>query len=415
MNQKVKEKQIRYLLFLFYLFICCFSIRMTEIQISAMQLDTNEENNRESNQTKLEDTFDITAPSYILMEASSGKIICEKEADMQKSPASITKIMTLLLIFEEIDKGKLRLEDKVVTSAYAKSMGGSQVFLEEGEEQTVDTLLKCITVASGNDASVAMAEKIAGSEEAFVKCMNEKAKSLGLVHTHFTDCCGLTDSKEHYTCAKDIAIMAKELITKYPKIYDYTKIWMDTIIHTTAKGSKEFTLSSTNKLLKQYPYTTGLKTGSTSLAKFCFCATARNNNIDLIAVVMACPSPKDRFLDAKHLLEYGYEKVKLYEDKKEYKRIIPVKKGIEEQVMIKTNEPFRYFDLTGSDLSKITQKMECKEKIEAPVKKGEKVGRVVYYLNQQEIGENPIVCTVDLQQAFFQDVLKKIMRWFLMG
>ncbi len=180
--------------------------------------------------------------------------------------------MTLLLTFEALEKGRIKLEDEVTTSAYAKSMGGSQVFffLEEGEIQTVDTLIKCITVASGNDASVAMAEYVAGSEAEFVNMMNEKAASLGMNNTHFLDCCGLSSDSAHHTTARDVAIMSRELITRYPQIYNYTKIWMEDITHVTRQGSKPFTLSSTNKLLKQYQWTTGLKTGSTNAAKYCF-------------------------------------------------------------------------------------------------------------------------------------------------
>ena len=201
--------------------------------------------------------MEISSPSAILMEASTGTVLFEKKPDEIRSPASITKIMTLLLIFDTLDSGRIKLTDEVTTSEHAKSMGGSQVFLEEGEIQTVDTLIKCVTVASGNDAAVAMAEYIAGSEPEFVNQMNQKAASLGMTNTHFTDCCGLTSDSEHHTTARDVAIMSRELITKYPQIYDYTKIWMEDITHVTRQGSKSFTLSSTNKLLKQYQWTTG--------------------------------------------------------------------------------------------------------------------------------------------------------------
>ena len=193
----------------------------------------------------------VSAPSAVLLEASTGKVICEKDADRVCSPASITKIMTLLLIFEALEKGQLKLTDEVITSEHAQSMGGSQVFLETGELQTVDTLIKCIAVASGNDAAVAMAEHIAGSEEAFVEMMNRKAEELSMTNTHFVDCCGLTDDDAHHTTARDVAVMSRELVTRYPDIYQYTGIWMEDITHTTARGSTPFTLSSTNKLLKK--------------------------------------------------------------------------------------------------------------------------------------------------------------------
>ena len=210
----------------------------------------------------------VSAPSVVLMEASTGQVIYEKDADTQGSPASITKIMTLILIFDALESGKISMEDEVVTSAYAKSMGGSQVFLEEGEKQTVETMIKCIVIASGNDASVAMAEYIAGSEQEFVRMMNERAAGLGMTGTHFVDCCGLTEDPAHVTTARDIALMSRELINRYPKIHDYSTIWMDTITHVTKQGSKEFGLSNTNKLLKMATnfQVTGLKTGSTSIA-----------------------------------------------------------------------------------------------------------------------------------------------------
>lgn len=244
----------------------------------------------------------ITAKAAILMEADTGTVIYEKNATERLSPASITKVMTLILIFDAIESGQITLQDEVTTSAYAKSMGGSQVFLEEGEKQTVETLIKCIVVASGNDASVAMAEYICGSEAEFVNRMNERAAGLGMAETHFEDCCGLTESATHLTSAKDVALMSRELITKYPQIHDYSSIWMENIVHVTEKGSSEFGLANTNKLLKQYEYCNGLKTGSTSIAKYCLSATATKDGISLIAVVMAAPDYKVRFSEAKAML-----------------------------------------------------------------------------------------------------------------
>ena len=248
----------------------------------------------------------ISSPSVILIESSTGEVIYEQSSTERRSPASITKIMTLLLTFEAIDSGRISLTDQVITSEHASSMGGSQVYLAQGETQTLDTMIKCIAISSGNDASVAVAEHIAGSEEAFVALMNEKAAELGMVDTHFEDCCGLSDSDNHYTSAKDVAIMSRELTVKYPDIFRYTTIWMEDITHETRQGTSTFTLSSTNKLLKQYQWTTGLKTGSTSKAKYCFSATASKDGIDLIAVVMGAPDYKTRFGDAQALLTYGF-------------------------------------------------------------------------------------------------------------
>ena len=196
--------------------------------------------------------LELASPSVVLMESSTGQILYEKNADEQRSPASITKIMTLILIFDELEKGTLELTDQVTTSAHAISMGGSQVFLEEGEQQSVETLIKCIVIASGNDASVTMAEHIAGSEPEFVSRMNARAKELGMEHTNFEDCCGLTDSSNHYTTAHDVALMSRELITHYPQILNYSSIWMEDITHVTRQGSKPFTLSNTNKLVRSY-------------------------------------------------------------------------------------------------------------------------------------------------------------------
>ena len=229
----------------------------------------------------------VSSPSVILIESSTGQVIYELNSTERRSPASITKIMTLLLTFEAIHQGKISLTDQVTTSEYASSMGGSQVYLAAGETQTLDTMIKCIAVSSGNDASVAVAEHIAGSEEAFVDMMNKKAEELGMADTRFEDCCGLTDSDGHYTSALDVATMSRELTTKYPEVFDYTTIWMEDITHETRQGTSNFTLSSTNKLLKQYQWTTGLKTGSTSKAKYCFSATASKDGIDLIAAKSA--------------------------------------------------------------------------------------------------------------------------------
>lgn len=356
---------------------------------------------------------EIEAPSYILMEASTGKVICAENETERRSPASITKIMTLLLIFEHLESGRINLNSEVMTSAYAKSMGGSQVFLEEGEIQSLETIIKCIAVASGNDASVAAAEFIAGSEAEFVKLMNDKATQLGMTDTHFEDCCGLSDSDNHYTTAKDVAIMSKELITKYPQVLDYTKIWMEDITHTTAQGSTQFTLSSTNKLLKMYEWTTGLKTGSTSKALYCLSATASKDNIDLIAVVMGSPSNKVRFQDAMALLNYGYSVSALYEDANEDKLpSVPVKGGVQEEATLVYKEPFHYLDIEGNNLSTIEKSIVLPEFINAPVKRGDAIGEAVYKLNGQRIGSVSILSDVAIEEAKYLDYVAKVWKLF---
>lgn len=354
----------------------------------------------------------LTCSSAILMEASTKSVIYEKAPDERRSPASITKIMTAILIFDAIEAGKISLEDEVVTSAYAKSMGGSQVYLEEGEKQTVDTLIKCIMVSSGNDASVAMAEYIAGSESSFVQMMNERAASLGMENTHFEDCCGLTDSDNHYTTARDIALMAQELITRYPQIKSYTTIWMENITHVTIQGSKEFGLANTNKLLKQYPYTTGLKTGSTNKAKYCVCATANKDGVELIAVIMGCPNYKDRFTEAQSLLQFGYTTCKLYQDENPPELMpILVKGGIDKQVPAVYKEKFSWLFVSGEDFSNM-EKILTTNELTAPIEKGEQIGTVTYRLNGKELGSIGIYAEESVREAkFFDYLLNIVLQW----
>ena len=351
----------------------------------------------------------ITSPHAVLMEASTGKIIYEKEKDVQVSPASITKIMTLLLIFDEIANQNLDFEDEVTTSAYAKSMGGSQVYLEEGEKQSVETMIKCIVIASGNDASVAMAEHICGSETEFVKRMNARAKSLGMEHTNFEDCCGLTDSDNHYTTAYDVALMSKELITKYPKILDYSSVWMETITHHTNRGDSEFGLTNTNKLIRGYDGCVGLKTGSTSKAKYCVSAVAKRNGLTLISVIMTAPDYKARFSDARNLLSYGYARCRLYEDKE--KIPLPEMKvagGVKENVLLEAEGTFTWLSTEGEDLGKIEKKLELAEQMEAPLARGERAGMIAYYMDGEKLGELPVVTAEAVEKAGYIDQLQKL-------
>ena len=357
----------------------------------------------------------IEAPSAVLLESSTGKVIFEQNARERRSPASITKIMTLLLTFEALEQGKIKLEDPVTVSAYASSMGGSQVFLAENEVQTLETMIKCIAVASGNDASVAVAEYLAGSEEAFVEQMNEKAAELGMVDTHFEDCCGLTDSDGHYTTAMDVAVMSRELTVKYPKVFEYTGIWMEDITHETRQGSSTFTLNSTNKLLKQYQWATGLKTGSTSKAKFCLSATATKDGIDLIAVVMGAPDYKTRFKDARTLLSYGFHVSSLYLDENtDPLEALRVEGGVEDTVPVRYQSEFRYLDTEGNSLTGVEKSIELPEMAVAPVAKGTEAGRAVYLLNGVEIGSVPILYENDVAKAVYRDYLFKIMEFYLL-
>jgi len=353
-------------------------------------------------------TVSVEAPEYVLMEPETGTVILEKDKDVPRSPASVTKVMTLLLIFEEIEKGNLKLDDTVITSAHAKSMGGSQVFLEEGETQTVETMIKCIVIASGNDASVAMAEHIAGNEPEFVNAMNKKAQALGMKNTHFVDCCGLTDSDDHYTTAYDIALMSRELIRKYPEILNYSSVWMDTITHNTRQGSKEFGLANTNRLIRTYEGCVGLKTGSTSKAKFCVSAVAKRKGITLIAVVMAAPDSRTRVKDASMLFDYGFAKCSLYTDENPGKLPdLKVIKGIKEKTTLTFGKTFRCLSTDGTTFDKIKKKLILPNEVKAPVKKGQKAGELVYYQENRELGRIPVIYAENVKKAGYLDRLKQ--------
>lgn len=355
-------------------------------------------------------TVEISAPSAVLMEASTGTVIFEKDSDTARPPASVTKIMTMLLIFDALEEGSIGLDDEVTTSEYAASMGGSQVFLEPGEIQTVDTMLKCIAVASANDACVAMSEYICGSEEEFVRRMNERAKELGMKNTNFVNCNGL-DAQGHVTSARDIALMSRELITKYPQVHDYSMIWMENITHTTKKGTTEFGLTNTNKLVRQYEYTTGLKTGSTGDAKFCVSATGEKNGIEMIAVVMAAENSKERFADAVKLLNYGFGRCQLYTDEEEEGiEDIEVESGVEDTVGVQRADPFSYLDTAGADLNSIEKKIEMEKEVKAPLKKGDVVGYIVYKLDGKEIGRSELIAEKSVKKAGIMDFLRRALK-----
>ncbi|WP_443770912.1 D-alanyl-D-alanine carboxypeptidase family protein [Anaerostipes sp.] len=349
----------------------------------------------------------LTAKSAVVMEAESKSLIYEKSKDKELPPASVTKVMSLLLIFEELEKGHLKLNDPVTVSQHAASMGGSQVFLEPSEVQDVETLIKCVVISSANDAVVALAEHAAGSEEAFVKRMNEKAKQLGMNHTTFKNACGL-DEEGHVTTAYDIALMSRELIIKYPQVLKYTKIWMDTFTHKTKKGTKEFGLSNTNKMIRQYHGCTGLKTGSTGKAKFCLSATALRNGVHMIAVVMASDTAKDRIKDASALLDYGFANCQVVEDITTRKQIgkIEVAKGKEDQV--------QYPQQIKTKIIKIKQKdgnlrKEIRKKIlTAPVKKGEEVGKILYKRDGKIIKKVPFYAEESVEKMDYLSSLWKL-------
>ncbi|MBR3769955.1 MAG: D-alanyl-D-alanine carboxypeptidase [Lachnospiraceae bacterium] len=360
-----------------------------------------------------DNSLGLTCGSALLMESSTGTIIYEKNATEQLRPASITKIMTLILIFDALAENRITLEDTVTVSEYASSMGGSQVYLEPGETQTVDTMIKCIAVASANDACVAMAEHVWGSETEFVNQMNERAKGLGMEQTTFVNCCGL-DIDGHITTAKDIALMSRELITKYPDIFNYTTIWMENITHVTRRGTSEFGLTNTNKLIRHYSYATGLKTGFTSLAGSCISATAKKDGVELIAVIMKADSSKIRNAEAISLLNYGFRVCQTYKDANDTPLApLPVIKGMTDTVPLYYSGSFHYVSVDGADITAIEKRLELPAEVTAPAIKGDIAGRAVYTLDGKEIGFVNILYGETVELATFGDYFMDVLGEYL--
>lgn len=334
--------------------------------------------------------LDIKAKSVILTEVTTGQILYEANSDEKTAPASITKIMSLLLFAEAIDRGAYDLETVVTASEHACSMGGSQIWLKPGEAMTVDDLLKATVIASANDACVALAELTAGSEESFTELMNRRAAELGMTDTHFENCTGL-DAEGQLTTAHDVAIMSGELI-KHEIIKKYSTVWMDTL----RDGKSE--LVNTNKLVRFYAGTTGLKTGTTSTAKYCLSATAERDGLQLVAVVMAGESGNERFNGAKKLLDYGFANYSCSIIEGELEQTeIPVEKGVEKTVQIECNEQLSML-LPKTASGKITQSTALKEELTAPVKKGDKVGSITVYADGDEIGTLPVTAARDVER-----------------
>lgn len=344
----------------------------------------------------LEETA-ITAPSAVLMEPETGKVLFEKNAHEIRACASITKVMTLLLVFEAIDSGKLSMDETVTASAHAASMGGSDIWLEEGETMTVDEMIKATVVASANDAAVALAEHLCGTEEEFVVKMNQRAKELGMKDTTFKNCNGL-DEEGHLTSAYDVALMSRELI-KHKDIFKYTGIWMDYL----RDGKTQ--LVNTNKLLKSYNGITGLKTGTTGDAGSCITATATRGNLSLIGVVLGSASGKERFTDAATVLDYGFANYSMYIPKAPDGAVtdIQVVGGMQGIVKTAVNETTPILIKKGEEKG-ITEKLNLPESIDAPIKKGDKVGSVEYTLGKKKIAESPITADGDVEQMTFWSV-----------
>jgi serine-type D-Ala-D-Ala carboxypeptidase (penicillin-binding protein 5/6) len=344
------------------------------------------------------------AKSAILIERDTGTILYDKNSNEKLPPASMTKIMTLLLIMEALDKGSLKLDEKVRTSEHAASMGGSQIFLETGEEMTVDEMLRGIAIASGNDASVAMAERIAGSEESFVNMMNKKVKELGLKNTLFQNPTGLP-AENHYSTAHDMAIMAKELL-KYENITNYTGKYEDYLRENT---DKKFWLVNTNRLVKFYPGVDGIKTGYTNEAKYCLTATAQKDNMRLISVVFGAPTPKDRNAQITKMLDYGFSQYKSHPmfDRNEVVSNVKISKGSEKKVELVTSEPISVLTKKGETIDKVEKEIVVNEKVKAPVKKGDELGKLILKNNGKVVSESPLVAGTNIDEASWWKLFKR--------
>lgn len=391
-------------------------LMLTGVPAFAEDVGTNAPVSEKTAETRSENSvmsaapsFDFDARSVILIEANTCTVLYEKDADMALPPASVTKVMTMLLVMEAIDCGKISLDETVTVSAYAAGMGGSQVYLEEGEQLSVHELLKCVVVASANDACVALAEHIAGSEEAFVSMMNARARELKMEHTNFENTNGLDDdTQNHVISARDIATMSAELIINHPKILEYSSIWMDSI-----RGGA-FGLTNTNRLIRFYNGANGLKTGSTSKAKFCISASAKRGNTQLICVVMGAPTRDVRNEIAKRLFDYGFANY-AYESFSGANALentkLPITGAIETEIPISAADFGMLIEKQNS--GKIEAKITLPEALNAPIRSGDTVGTVTYTLNGEVIAEVPITAQADAPRITYTQILKRLFAAFL--
>jgi len=380
--------------------LCTFTVFLFAVGISAADVTLP------VSVTVPEAELELKVKSAILMEASSGQVLYELNADEKLPIASVTKTMTMLLVMEALDFGKIKLEDKVTTSDYAASMGGSQVFLEVGEEMSVQDMLKAIAVASGNDAAVAMAEFIAGTEPAFVEMMNKRAAELGCKNTHFINCNGLNETAEHYSTARDVAVISKELL-KHQKILDYTTIWMDTL-----RGG-EFGLSNTNKLIRFYKGANGLKTGSTSMAKYCLSATAKRDGMQLIAVVLAAPSSAERFASATKLLDYGFANYSVVNAAEKIGAFEPMSViGGKIETVTPKADPNVSFIVKKGNQDKIDVSTSFDEPLKAPLAKDQKIGTSTLTINGEKVAVCDILASEEIPRMSLGAMFVKLFyRW----
>ncbi|MEY8347619.1 D-alanyl-D-alanine carboxypeptidase family protein [Bacillus cereus] len=386
--------------------LVCFMLLFSGVSVGFAQ---SEKAQSEKKEVETGPKLAEQASSAIVIEQDTGKVLFEKNPNEKLPPASMTKIMTMLLIMEQVEKGKLKLEDKVRASEHAASMGGSQIFLEPGEEMTVNEMLKGIAIASGNDASVAVAEHIAGSEEGFVSMMNKKAKDLGLKNTHFQNPTGLP-AKEHYSTAYDMSIMAKELM-KYPLIRKYTGKYEDYLRENT---EKKFWLVNTNKLVRFYPGVDGVKTGFTTEAKYCLTASAEKNGMRVISVVMGAPTSKERNNQVTKLLDYAFGQ---YTTKKLYKRgekiqTVKVGKGKKEKVDLVASDNVSLLMKKGENMDKVKQEVIAEKKVKAPIKKGDALGTLVIKKDKNVLLKQTIVAKEDIAAASWWELFKRSLGTF---
>ena len=355
--------------------------------------------------------LDVPAPSAILMDAATGTVLYEKNADEKLPPASVTKIMTLLLVMEALDSGRIGWDDMVTASEAAAAKGGSQVYLEVGEQMSMDEMLKSVVVSSANDCATALAEHVAGSEAAFVEKMNVRAAELGMENTHFVNCTGLDDGEnasEHLTTARDIAIMSRELLT-HEEIKKYTTIWMDTV------RNGQFGLSNTNKLVRFYEGTTGLKTGYTSTAGHCLSASAERDGMELIAVVLHCESSTDRFRSAKALLDYGFANYALADTQPE-EPMQPVRVILgEESTLTPVLQQTAPILIEKGELAGVTRTVTLCQEVEAPVEAGQQLGTLTLSTSTRTLAEIPIIAPQSVEKLTLWELAARLLKRACMG
>ena len=355
--------------------------------------------------------LEVKGKSALLMDIATGTVLFEQNAHEKLAPASVTKVMTMLLIMEAIDSGKIGWNDTVTTSEAAAAKGGSQIYLKVGETMTVTDMVKSIAVSSANDCACAMAEHIAGSEEAFVSLMNSRAKELGMNDTTFVNCTGLDDdenAKDHLTSAYDIAVMSRQLMKYHPDIQKFTTIWMDTV------RNGEFGLANTNKLVRFYPGATGLKTGFTSGAGYCLSATAEREGLNLVAVVMGAETSQDRFAACKQMLDYGFANYALVTPQLPENSTVPVKLGAADFVTaVPTEDASLLIDKSQRDM--ITTEVALEEQVNAPVSKGQKLGTLTVKAGEQILAQVPMVAQDSVARLTWGDIFLKVLRKLCMA